>query len=171
MRQSTKTRLLAFATGLGWVGVLHRGYRIGLVKFGFTNQLDLYAALGQVEYHAGKWDATETGWVHAIKSYCQGERIAFDSFQLDLAGVTPFQRRVLESCREIPYGEVLSYGELADRAGHPGAARAVGSVMRGNRHPILIPCHRVVASSGIGGFTSPQGVGLKERLLSIEGRG
>ena len=150
--------------------MLHRGWRIELVKFGFTSQLDLYAALGQVEYQSGKWDATESGWVDAIKSYCEGERVVFDSFQLELAGVTSFQRRVLESCREIPYGEVLSYGELADKAGHPGAARAVGSVMRGNRHPILIPCHRVVASSGIGGFSSPQGVKLKERLLSLERR-
>jgi len=63
-----------------------------------------------------------------------------------------------------------TYGELADLAGYPGAARAVGSVMSSNRYPIIIPCHRVVGSAGsLGGFSAPQGISLKERMLTLEG--
>jgi methylated-DNA-[protein]-cysteine S-methyltransferase len=63
----------------------------------------------------------------------------------------------------------MSYGELAAKAGYPRAARAVGSVMSSNRFPIVIPCHRVVAAGEKpGGYTSPQGVGMKLRLLALE---
>ncbi|MCH2182922.1 MAG: methylated-DNA--[protein]-cysteine S-methyltransferase [Mariniblastus sp.] len=168
MNQLTEQRLLAFATRMGWVGLVHREYSVALVKFGFASQPDLHIAFRNFDRQAGKWDRTERDWVDRFQSYAEGDRVSFDSIQLDLGRTTPFQRRVLESCRVIPYGEVLAYGELAVRVGHPGAARAVGSVMRRNRHPILIPCHRVVASTGIGGFSSPQGVRLKERLLSLE---
>jgi len=83
--------------------------------------------------------------------------------------LTPFQRRVVAACRRIPLGETRSYGELAKQAGRVGAARAVGQVMATNRVPLLVPCHRVVASSGkLGGFSAPQGIALKQRLLDLE---
>jgi len=81
---------------------------------------------------------------------------------------TEFTRRVYEVVRSIPPGETLTYGEVARGAGRPGAARAVGSVMANNRHPLFIPCHRVVASSGLGGFSSPGGLDQKRRLLALE---
>ena len=72
-------------------------------------------------------------------------------------------------CRKIPYGKTLSYGQLAAKAGRPGAARAVGNHMAGNRTPIIVPCHRVLPSGGgLGGFSAAGGVALKRRLLEME---
>ena len=88
---------------------------------------------------------------------------------LQLEG-TEFTRRVYEVVRSIPAGETLTYAEVARGAGHPGAARAVGSVMANNRHPLFIPCHRVVASGGLGGFSGPGGLAQKRQLLALEQR-
>jgi methylated-DNA-[protein]-cysteine S-methyltransferase len=83
--------------------------------------------------------------------------------------VTDFQRKVLDACRAIPPGETLSYAELAVIAGAPGAARAVGNVMRTNRIPLVIPCHRVVGSGGsLGGYSAPDGLAMKRKLLERE---
>lgn len=100
--------------------------------------------------------------------YFQGARKLF-TLALDLSGYSNFQLDILRAAEKIPYGEVISYKELALRAGRPGAARAAGGVMAVNRNPIIIPCHRVVASSGaLTGFTAPGGLEMKKRLLMME---
>ena len=81
---------------------------------------------------------------------------------------TPFTRRVYEVVRRIPRGKTLSYGEVADAAGKPGAARAVGNVMSQNPVCLFIPCHRVVASNGIGGWGGNGGIRQKQFLLDLE---
>lgn len=82
----------------------------------------------------------------------------------------PFERRVVEALREIPRGTVLTYGELARRLGHPGAARAVGNALAKNPVPLLLPCHRVVPSTGgVGNYSGGEGGPTKERLLQQEG--
>jgi len=68
--------------------------------------------------------------------------------KLDLTGYTPFQRKVYAVLRKVPAGKTVTYGELAKRAGYPGAARAIGTAMKKNRLPIVIPCHRVIPRSG-----------------------
>jgi methylated-DNA-[protein]-cysteine S-methyltransferase len=85
---------------------------------------------------------------------------------LDLSGLTGFQREVLSFVASIPLGETLTYGQVAERLGRPKAARAVGSALAANPFPLIIPCHRVVGSKGIGGYSS--GVELKRRLLDVE---
>ena len=90
------------------------------------------------------------------------------ALRFDLSSLTSFQRRVLEETVRIPAGQVMSYGELAVRVGHPGAARAVGSAMRANPIPVLIPCHRVVRSDGSIGNYSGGGPGRKRFLLAQE---
>jgi methylated-DNA-[protein]-cysteine S-methyltransferase len=88
-------------------------------------------------------------------------------FPLDLAGGTPFQRRVWEAARRIPYGEVVSYADLARMSGAEGASRAVGNAMGANPVPIVVPCHRVVHSDrSLGGFSS--GLHWKRFLLELE---
>ena len=89
--------------------------------------------------------------------------------KLDLSGYTPFQRKVYALLRKVPVGKTVTYGDLAKRAGLPGAARAVGTAMKKNRLPIVIPCHRVIKSDGSLGFYS-QGVAWKRMLLKCEGR-
>jgi len=76
---------------------------------------------------------------------------------------------VLAVTKRLKYGETTTYGQLARDVGHPGAARAVGTVMSTNKFPIIIPCHRVLAAGGkLGGYTSPAGTDLKQRLLDME---
>ncbi len=83
--------------------------------------------------------------------------------------LTPFQSHVLEEMQKIPFGQTLSYGELAKKAGSPFASRAVGSVCKRNPIPLFIPCHRIISGDGsIGGFSS--GLEIKRRLLEFEGK-
>jgi methylated-DNA-[protein]-cysteine S-methyltransferase len=107
----------------------------------------------------------------AILRYFGGEIMDFSDYEVDLSGLTEFQREVLKEVRKIPYGETVTYRELACRVGREGAARAVGSAVARNPYPIIIPCHRVVASSGIGGFcgeTCGEKVELKRKMLEME---
>ena len=103
-----------------------------------------------------------------VRSYFAGSRDPFDDVALDLDGYTPFQLAVVEALRRVPWGEVVSYGELAALAGYPNAQRAAGSVCAQNRFPLVVPCHRVVSVAGIGGYGA-SGVAVKRRLLELEG--
>ncbi|QDU75581.1 Methylated-DNA--protein-cysteine methyltransferase [Bremerella volcania] len=115
---------------------------------------------------------TQQELLQDIADYAAGIRIDFADVPTDLSHGTPFQQRIWEACQRIPYGEVVTYGELARLAGRPGAARAVGTAMSQNRIPLIIPCHRVIsAGNKIGGFTSPQGISLKKQLLDLEAGG
>lgn len=101
-------------------------------------------------------------------AFLAGDEVRLDDVLLDLASSTPFQHAVAASLREVPRGEVVSYGELAAISGYPGAARAVGTFCARNRFMFLLPCHRVVGAGGLGGYGSA-GVGVKRRLLALEG--
>jgi O-6-methylguanine DNA methyltransferase len=103
--------------------------------------------------------------VEPVAAALAGERV---EVPLDLAGATPFQRRVLEIVRGIPRGEVRPYLWVAREAGSPGASRAVGTVMANNPIPLLVPCHRVVRNDGHTGNYA-FGAGEKVRLLKMEG--
>lgn len=104
--------------------------------------------------------------VSQLTEYAHGERETFD-VELDWSGLDATHRRVLEALLEIaPYGETVTYGELGHRAGVDDP-RDVGALMARNPLPLVIPCHRVLASDGLGGFGG--GVELKRRLLELEG--
>jgi methylated-DNA-[protein]-cysteine S-methyltransferase len=93
-----------------------------------------------------------------------------DAIPLDMTGVPPFHRKVYALARTIPPGETLSYGDVAERLGSPGSARAVGQALGKNPFAIVVPCHRVLAANGrVGGFSASGGVATKLRMLSIEG--
>lgn len=100
-----------------------------------------------------------------VKEYLKGKRKIFD-LDLDLKG-SEFQIKTYRRVIEIPYGQVESYGSVAELIGHPRASRAVGSAMSKCRIPLVIPCHRVVSSSGLGGYAGEES--LKRRLLKMEG--
>lgn len=106
--------------------------------------------------------------VERLASYFSGARDTFADVELDLDWCTPFQKAAAEALRAVSYGETITYGELAALAGAPGAARAAGTFCAHNRFGIMIPCHRVVAADGLGGYGS-LGVGYKRRLLELEG--
>jgi methylated-DNA-[protein]-cysteine S-methyltransferase len=105
--------------------------------------------------------------VSRLRSYFGGSRDSFADVELDLEDYTPFQLAVVGALRGVPWGEVVSYGELAALAGYPNAARAAGSVCAHNRFPLVVPCHRVVSAAGIGGYGA-SGVEFKRRLLELE---
>ncbi len=126
----------------------------------------------------GKAAKPERGWIEAnsgavaeavaqLRQYFAGRRSEFD---LPLAPQgTPFQLAVWRELQKIPYGQTISYGELARRIGNPKASRAVGSANGANQIPIVIPCHRVIAAGGkLGGFGG--GLPVKEALLAHERR-
>jgi len=101
-----------------------------------------------------------------LDEYFAGRRRSFD-LALDWSLCTPFARRVLGATQRIPYGEVATYGEVAQRAGSPGGSRAAGNALGSNPMPIVVPCHRVVRAGGaLGGYTG--GVERKELLLGLE---
>jgi O-6-methylguanine DNA methyltransferase len=102
-----------------------------------------------------------------LDEYFEGERHEF-ALDVDLRATAPFARLVLTELARVPYGETTTYGTLAGRVGAPRAARAVGTVMNRNPIPIVLPCHRVVGSTGkLVGYGG--GLPLKERLLRLEG--
>jgi methylated-DNA-[protein]-cysteine S-methyltransferase len=102
-----------------------------------------------------------------LTEYFEGERTAFD-LPVDLRVEAPFRRSVMAELARVPYGNVTTYGALAARAGRPRAARAVGTIMNRNPVPIVLPCHRVVGSTGkLVGYGG--GLGRKEALLRLEG--
>ncbi len=123
---------------------------------------------------AAQENSSEAGFfndrvVELLKQFACGEMVDFDDIAVATDGMTNFQVQVIGACRAIPWGETVSYGELAAAVGHPGAARAVGTVMSKNRVPLIVPCHRVLASSGqLGGYSAPQGLAMKRRLLALE---
>jgi methylated-DNA-[protein]-cysteine S-methyltransferase len=103
-----------------------------------------------------------------FRRHFAGERVGFDDVGLDLEGETAFGCALAKTLRAVPYGEVVTYGELAALAGRPGAQRAAGTFCARNRFAVVVPCHRVVAAAGLGGYGS-LGAGYKRRLLELEG--
>ena len=108
--------------------------------------------------------------IEKIRKHLRGEAQDFRSVALDMENVEPFFRQVYKATREIPAGQMRTYGEIAKAAGKPGAAQEVGQAMAKNPVPILVPCHRVSAAGGkLGGFSAPGGPATKAKLLAIEG--
>ena len=103
--------------------------------------------------------------VRQLEAYFAGK---LKAFSLDIClNVTPFQKKVLTALRRVPYGETISYGELAKNIGNPKASRAVGQANSRNPIPIVIPCHRVIGSNGkLTGFGG--GISVKQTLLDLE---
>jgi methylated-DNA-[protein]-cysteine S-methyltransferase len=104
-----------------------------------------------------------------ITAYFEGACIDFRNIPIILDGFSPFQRSVLNACRDIGFGRTVSYLGLARKSGRPAAARAVGGALAKNPLPLIIPCHRIVRSNGkIGGFSAAGGEDLKAQLLKNE---
>ncbi len=101
-----------------------------------------------------------------IEEFLAGKRKAFD-LPLDLKELTKFQLGVLQALAEIPFGETKTYGDLARAINNPKAVRAVGGALGKNPLPLILPCHRVLASNGPGGFSL--GLEMKRQFLKMEG--
>lgn len=155
-------------TAFGWVGLVASDKGLVALEFPLQSRDDITRRLlevfpGKVEFD----DEAFPGLSEELKRYFVGEPVQF-SAELDEKLGTPFQRKAWAVVRSIPHGQTMSYGDVARKMGHPGAARAVGSAMRANPVPIVVPCHRVIGSDGkLTGFGG--GLDLKRRLLRLEG--
>lgn len=164
-----REELTTFRTALGWCAMLGRGDELRGLTFGHR---DADAALAWLDSdlttgaRLSRWNAA---LARRIAAALDGEPDDFRDVAVDLEHLTSFSRRVARACRKIGWGETRSYAELAASVGSPRAARAVGHVMATNRTPLVVPCHRVVGSGGgLGGFSAPQGLAMKRRLLTLE---
>ncbi len=169
-------KLSVFSTEIGWCGLLGRADTVERLVMGHHSVADVrqsVADLNRLEPVHSAEHIGEANWFpelrERLQAYFQGAVIDFRDVKLNLPRLTTFQARVIRELRKTGYGKQITYGELAAKAGAPRAARAVGTVMSSNRIPIIIPCHRVIASGGkLGGFSAPQGTSLKQHLLTLE---
>ena len=155
-----------FNTTKGWIGIL--GSSKGLLGTTLPQRSPQEARqlLGDRANHANWSPHQFEDLMERLGIYFDGHQVAFPD-ALDLSGATPFQRKVWETTRLIPYGKTRSYLWVAEQIKQPGAARAVGQALGKNPLPIIIPCHRVITSGGsLGGFGG--GVEMKGYLLSLE---
>lgn len=161
-----------FETRLGWIAVAGLNGLISDVRFGYRSERDLRDELFRRELIIDETTTLPKAFTRVrdlLMSFADGKQIDFTKLKLDLGKKTEFQKQIIEATRRIPYGKTMSYGELARDAGYPKAARAVGSVMSTNRIPLIVPCHRVIASGGKpGGFSAPGELTMKKRLLEME---
>lgn len=166
----------AVETPLGWIAVAGANGAVTFLSMGHRTRNNAVAALPIVNGVRGTRPTADTRWLvellQRIKDYGDGVPDDFRDVKVHRPDLTPFGRKVIAELRKVGYGESTSYADLAERAGSPRAARAVGRVMATNRIPLILPCHRVVGAGGrLGGFSAPTGIELKRQLLALEGHG
>jgi O-6-methylguanine DNA methyltransferase len=168
-------KVAVFKTNMGWIGLAATARGVSALVL---PKLSRRAAERELQ-HVGAVDETSSnGEGRAAATHLKAARVAVQAYldgkarsfalPLDWGDHSPFQMKVWEVLRGIPYGRVRSYGWVARKIGKPRAARAVGSACGANPVPLLVPCHRVVAGDGsLGGFSG--GLPNKKRLLKLEG--
>ncbi|SEP96628.1 methylated-DNA-[protein]-cysteine S-methyltransferase [Devosia sp. YR412] len=151
--------------GIGWTDA-------GIARLQLPG-LDQAAMLSRINRDgAGPGDPTRAveAVINRVEDYAEGEVVDFSDVALDLSSVSDFNRRTYALLLTIGWGEVTTYGAMARQLGDVGLSRAVGAAMGSNPIPLIIPCHRVLASDGKpGGFSAPGGAESKVRMLALEG--
>jgi O-6-methylguanine DNA methyltransferase len=164
-----------FKTSLGWIGVTAtpRGIREVIPPQKHRDRVKESLSLPQLLQSAYSASATRVIESHLVQAraqlsaYCEGRRRIFN-LPLDIDQGSDFQRRVWQETLKIPYGETSTYLKIALQLGGRSLARAVGTALGANPLPLIIPCHRVVASNGsLGGYSG--GIHVKRALLKLEG--
>ncbi|MFO0787975.1 MAG: methylated-DNA--[protein]-cysteine S-methyltransferase [Pirellulales bacterium] len=176
-----RTCIASFLTELGWMAVAWRDDVLVGNSFGHASrraaELVIACTPGlpeafcrfDVENQADELPAWVADLIDRLERFAIGEPVEFANVPVAQDHLTPFGRKVAAACRRITWGQSRTYGELAIECGSSGAARAVGSVMAKNRYPLIVPCHRVLAAGGaLGGYSAPEGLKMKRRLLEME---
>jgi len=148
----------SFATALGRIHLAWTAE--GIIGLRFTD--------GRPEYEDNEAPAWVLEAIRKLMAHLASHPQKLDDIPLDLSELTPFQRQVAEVLRTTQPGQTISYGEVALLVGRPGAARAVGQTVKANPILILVPCHRVVAADGPGGWSAFGTPERKARLLELE---
>lgn len=150
-------------SALGDIYIIAQGQRVSRIIFGKSEFDDFRSGLNGSGMKKG--GASEE-LRQELFMYLDGRLSSF-STAIEIPEGTPFQKAVWKKLLDIPYGSVVTYKDVAESIGSPGAARAVGNAVGANPLPIVIPCHRVLAGKGLGGYSC--GVHIKESLLRLEG--
>ena len=149
--------LLVFPSQLGWIAVLCGESAAGRLTFGHSSAAAAAKAVGGDLTPARKVLPWQNELIELLQAYAEGDPVDLTGIPIDLGQVSRFRTRVLNTCRKIPYGGTVSYGELAAKAGAEGAARAVGTCMAHNPLPLIVPCHRVTRQGGLLAPIRPSG--------------
>ena len=154
-----------FQTQAGWMGLSGSPSGICRTTLPQLSRQDTLRTLGLTEAFQESVEFF-TSLIQTFESYYQGFAVEF-TVQLDFSGLSDFQISVYQAALTIPYGKTQSYGWIARKINNPLAARAVGQALGHNPFPVIVPCHRVLASGGgLGGFSG--GLTLKQYLLKLE---
>jgi len=157
-----------FHTAAGWAGILGSAAGLRRIILPRNSAAEVQQQLGDIVEHSVQSSQPYEDLMMRLKDYFNGNRVDFPD-RLDLSGTTPFRREVWRAVGYIPYGETRSYTWVAEQIGRPEAVRAVGQALGRNPLPVIIPCHRVIASNGgLCGFSG--GLEMKRFLLNLEAK-
>jgi O-6-methylguanine DNA methyltransferase len=185
MNPQTHAKQLVFPSQLGWMGMIISSDELARTQIEYLTFGHPTAELAEQAVAHGSLtksvlarqrleldhntDPELRDWIGRLQEFASGRFADLGVLRLNLGYLSNFGRQVIEACRNVSWGETASYGELARRVGSPAASRAVGGVMARNRHPLVVPCHRIIASNGaLVGFSAPEGTQMKKRLLHNE---
>ena len=159
-----------FDTALGQFGIGWTDAGIARLQLPGQDTPALLARINRDGAGPGEPPRAVAAVIDLIEDYADGIAVNFDTVALDLQGVPAFHAKAYALLRELGWGQTTSYGALARQLGDVTLSRAVGQAMGANPIPLIIPCHRVLASNGRpGGFSAPGGALSKLRMLALEG--
>lgn len=157
-----------FPSPHGWVGIVGSARGLARLTLKPTPEETLESLDADPWPEADPEEAIFAQARRCLERYFAGEVAALAELELDLTDAPPFYAAAWDACRAIPAGETRSYAWLAAAAGRPGAARAAGQAMAKNRLALVIPCHRVIGSSGDLHGYGAGGLAVKAQLLAME---
>ncbi|ODT67858.1 MAG: 6-O-methylguanine DNA methyltransferase [Pelagibacterium sp. SCN 63-23] len=159
-----------FDTALGLFGLAWTEHGLARVHLPGEAETVLRQRFVERGFTPAEPDGEIAALMDAIEDYAEGRAVDFSKVRLDLGGIPDFHRRAYDLLMQVGWGETLTYGDLARQLGDVGMSRAVGQAMGANPMPLVIPCHRILASNGKpGGFSAPGGAVSKVRMLALEG--
>lgn len=159
-----------FDTALGEFGIGWTDAGVARLQLPGMDSADLRMRINRDGAVPGEPPRAIEAVINHIEDYAEGDLVEFRGVPLDLEGVPEFHRRAYELLIEYGWGQTTTYGALARALGDVTLSRAVGQAMGANPIPLIIPCHRVLASDGkAGGFSAPGGAGSKLKMLALEG--